>query len=91
MEQRLVRPKIKPFRLVVSWLVAAASLLGVPVLRAAPLPLVLFFLAGCAGALVTRGWGHEGRFSLHLYGSASALCCWALAELYNRRVKEEAA
>ena len=71
--------------------VATAALLGVPVVRATPLPLVLFFLAGCAGALVTRGWGHEGRFSLHLYGSASALCCWALAELYNRRVKEEAA
>jgi hypothetical protein len=72
-------------------LVAAASLLGVPVVRRAPLPVVLFFLAGCAGALVTRGWAYEGRFSLHLYGSASALCCWALAELYNRRVKEEAA
>ena len=72
-------------------LVAAASLLGVPVVRRAPLPVVMFFLAGCAGALVTRGWAYEGRFSLHLYGSASALCCWALAELYNRRVKEEAA
>ena len=45
----------------------------------APLPLVGIFVAECAGAFVTRGWGHEGRFSIHLYGAGSALCVWALA------------
>jgi hypothetical protein len=37
------------------------------------------FVAACVGAFVTRGWGHEGRFSIHLYGAGSALCVWALA------------
>ena len=57
---------------------------GVPVLRDAPLPVVAFFLAGCSGALVTRGWGHEGRFSVHIYGSAAALCVWAIAAFLRK-------
>lgn len=71
-------------------IVALGGLAGIAVLREAPLPVVLYFLAGASGALITRGWGHEGRFSIHLYGSASALCVWAVWALYNRRVKEEA-
>ena len=56
--------------------IAILALLGAPGLRHAPLPLVLFFLAGCSSALVTRGWAYEGRFSLHLFGAAAALCAW---------------
>ena len=65
--------------LVIAAVIAAAAVLGVPGFRRAPLPVVLLFLAGVAGALVTRGWGHEGRFSLHLFGAAAALCAWAAA------------
>jgi hypothetical protein len=65
--------------LLVAALVAIASLVRVPVLRDAPAPVVMLFLAGCVGALVTRGWGHEGRFSIHLFAAASALCVWTLA------------
>jgi hypothetical protein len=64
-------------------LIAAAicigALAGAPRLREAPAPVAALFLAGCVGALVTRGWGHEGRFSLHLFGAASALCVWFAA------------
>jgi hypothetical protein len=63
--------------LLIGAVVASGALLGAPVLRDAPLPCTLFFLAGCSGALVTRGWGHEGRFSIHLFGAASALAVWA--------------
>lgn len=65
--------------------VAGAALLNVPVLRDAPLSLVVFFASGLVGALVTRGWAYEGRFSIHLYGAAGALCCWALAGLWSRK------
>ena len=64
--------------LVVAAVIAAAAMLGVPGFRRAPLPVVLLFLAGVAGALVTRGWGHEGRFSIHLFGAAGALCAWGM-------------
>ena len=64
--------------------IAIAAVLWVPVLRDAPLPLVLFFAAGASSALVTRGWAYEGRFSIHLYGAASALCGWALAAIAAR-------
>jgi hypothetical protein len=64
--------------LLIGAVVASGALLGVPVLRDAPLPCTLFFLAGCSGALFTRGWGHEGRFSIHLFGAASALAVWAI-------------
>lgn len=58
---------------------AIGAVAGVPVLRNAPAPVVALFLSGCVGALVTRGWGHEGRFSLHLFAAAAALCVWAVA------------
>ena len=60
--------------------IAVAAVCALPGFREAPLPVVLLFLAGCAGAFVTRGWGHEGRFSIHLFGAAAALCAsgaWA--------------
>ena len=76
--------------LVIGAVVAVGGVIGIGVLREAPLPVVLFFLAGASGALITRGWGHEGRFSIHLYGSATALSVWAVAALYNRLVKGEA-
>jgi hypothetical protein len=63
--------------LVAAAVIAVLAVLNVPGFRGAPLPVVLLFLAGCAGALVTRGWGHEGRFSIHLFGTAAALCGWA--------------
>lgn len=81
--------------LVAGGLISVAALAGIRGVRNAPLPVVALFLAGLSGALITRGWGHEGRFSVHLYGSASALCVWALAALSERvqsaRVKQEAA
>ena len=81
--------------LVGAGVISVAALAGIRGVRNAPLPAVALFLAGLSGALVTRGWGHEGRFSIHLYGSASALCVWAAAALCERiqsaRVKQEAA
>lgn len=56
--------------------IALLALLGAPGVRNAPFALVLFFLAGCSSALVTRGWAYEGRFSIHLFGAAAALCAW---------------
>jgi hypothetical protein len=57
--------------LVAAGLISVAALAGIRGFRNAPLPAVALFLAGLSGALITRGWGHEGRFSLHLYGSAA--------------------
>ena len=65
--------------LVAAAVMAVLAILNVPGFRGAPLPVVLFFFAGCAGALVTRGWGHEGRFSIHLFGASAALCGWAVS------------
>jgi hypothetical protein len=67
--------------LVIAAVVALAALAGVSVLRQAPAPVAALFLAGCVGALVTRGWGYDGRFSLHLFAAASALCMWAAAAI----------
>jgi hypothetical protein len=64
--------------------ISLGAIAGVPILRCAPLPVVALFVAGASGALVTRGWGHEGRFSIHLYGSAAALCMWALAAVLRQ-------
>jgi hypothetical protein len=69
---------------VVASVIAVLAVLNVPGFRRAPLPVVLVFLAGCSGALVTRGWGHEGRFSIHLFGSAAALCGWGVAAAVQR-------
>ena len=65
--------------LVVAAVIAVAAITALPGFRQAPLPVVALFVAGIAGALVTRGWGHEGRFSIHLFGAASVLCTWAVA------------
>jgi hypothetical protein len=70
--------------LIIAALIAIAALAGVPLLRNAPAPIVMLFLAGCAGALVTRGWAYEGRFSIHLFAAASALCAWAAAATVKR-------
>jgi hypothetical protein len=59
--------------------VSVAAVCGVSGFRAAPLPVVAMFLAGLSSALITRGWAYEGRFSIHLYGSAAALCAWWIA------------
>ena len=75
--------------LVVAAAIAMAALLGVPGLRRAPLPVVLLFLAGVAGALVTRGWGHEGRFSIHLFGAAAVLCTWGATLPYAAITKNK--
>ena len=65
--------------LVAAAVIALAAIAGLPGFRQAPLPIVALFLSGVVGALVTRGWGHEGRFSIHLFGAASVLCTWSLA------------
>ena len=67
--------------LVTAGLISVAGIFGIPGVRRAPLPLVALFVAGLSGALLTRGWGHEGRFSIHLYGAAAALCVWGVAML----------
>ena len=77
--------------LVAAGVISLAAVAGIRGFREAPLPAVAMFVAGLTSALVTRGWAYEGRFSLHLYGSASALCVWALAALYNWRANKEAA
>jgi len=81
--------------LVVAGVISVAAIAGIRPFRSAPLPVVALYLAGLSGALVTRGWAYEGRFSIHLYGSASALCVWASAALVERlqsaRVTREAA
>ena len=70
--------------LLIAAAVAIGALAGVPLLRQAPAPVAALFLAGCVGALVTRGWGYDGRFSLHLFAAASALCGWAAAAICSR-------
>ena len=69
----------------VAAVIALAALVGLPGFRRAPLPVVLLFVAGVAGALVTRGWAYEGRFSIHLFGAASVLCTWAAASAIRRQ------
>jgi hypothetical protein len=67
--------------------IALAALVGLPGFRRAPLAVVLLFVAGVAGALVTRGWAYEGRFSIHLFGAASVLCTWAAASAIRAFMK----
>jgi hypothetical protein len=64
--------------------IALAAIAGLPLLRDAPLGVVGLFIAGCSSALVTRGWAYEGRFSVHLFGSAAALCAWGAASAFRR-------
>jgi hypothetical protein len=68
----------------VAAVISLAALVGLPGFRRAPLPIVVFFLAGVAGALVTRGWAYEGRFSIHLFGAAAVLCTWGVAAWATR-------
>jgi hypothetical protein len=65
--------------LVIAAVIAVLALVNAPGFRRAPLPAVALFVAGCSSALVTRGWAYEGRFSIHLFGAAAALCGWAAA------------
>jgi hypothetical protein len=51
---------------------------GVRRLRDLPAGLVLFCLAGVAGAFIARGDGYPGRFSIHLIGVACAVVACAL-------------
>jgi hypothetical protein len=64
--------------LMIAAAVSLAALLGVPIMRNLPASAVLFFVAGCVGALVARGTAYPGRFSLHLLGIASGLTVCAL-------------
>jgi hypothetical protein len=73
--------------LVAGGVISAAAVAGIRGFRDAPLPVVAMFLAGLSGALITRGWGHEGRFSIHLYGSAASLCAWSIATLTRSMLK----
>ena len=68
----------------VAAVIALAALVGLPGFRRAPLPVVLLFVGGVAGSLVTRGWAYEGRFSIHLFGAASVLCTWGMAAAVMR-------
>ncbi len=70
--------------LLVAAMVCVAGLLNLPKCRDAPLPLVALFVAGCSSALLSRGWAFEGRFSIHLYGAAGALCAWSLAAAFEQ-------
>ncbi len=65
--------------------VAIASMVGVRGLRV-PLPLALFFLVACSGALAARGVAYAGRFSVHLLGAGCALTVCAIASIVTRRV-----
>jgi hypothetical protein len=67
--------------LLVGAVVSLAAVLGIKGLKEVSLPLALFFLAGCSGALVTRGWAYEGRFSIHLFGVGTALTVWAISRV----------
>ena len=75
--------------LVVAAVIALAAIAGLRGFVSTPLPVVALFLAGVAGALVTRGWGHEGRFSIHLFGAASVLCIWGAAFPYAQMTKNK--
>lgn len=70
--------------LLVAAIICALGLLNVPRFRNAPLPVVALFVAACSGAFVTRGWGHEGRFSIHLYGAACAISVWGVAVIQQQ-------
>jgi hypothetical protein len=60
-------------------IVAVGAIAGVKWLRDVPLPLVLFFLVACSGALAARGVAYAGRFSVHLLGAGCALTICAVA------------
>jgi hypothetical protein len=62
-------------------LVSIAVLARVSWLRALPISLAIFFLAGWSGSLVARGTAYSGRFSTIMIGAACAVCVSAAAVL----------
>ena len=65
----------------------AAALLGLARLQPfarLPLPLVVLGLAGVSGALVFRGIGYPGRYSIHLVPVTVTLAVCAVALLFKR-------
>ena len=67
-----------------------AALLGIArvgVFARLPLTLVLFALAGVAGAFVARGSAYPGRFSVHLIPVTVALTICALSLVFGRLEK----
>jgi len=67
--------------LLAAGIISLAAIIGIKGMRDLPLPLVLFFLAGCSGALVARGVAYSGRFSTILIGAGSAVTVCATASL----------
>ena len=63
--------------------IAVAAVIGLPVMRDMPLPIVLFFAAGLTGALVARGVAYSGRFSTIMIGIACAVTINAVALLWR--------
>ena len=59
--------------------ISIGGLVGIKGLRRTSLPLGLFFLSGCAGALVARGSAYSGRFSTILIGATGAVLGSAIA------------
>ena len=68
--------------LLIGAVVAMASMIGVRGLRV-PLPLAMFFLVACSGALAARGVAYAGRFSVHLLGAGCALTVCAVASILS--------
>lgn len=71
--------------LLIGAVVAIASMIGVRGLKV-PLPLALFFLVACSGALAARGVAYAGRFSVHLLGAGCALTMCAIASAVSGRI-----
>jgi hypothetical protein len=61
------------------------ALIGVPFVRRLPLVLVLWALSAFAPALLVRGNGYSGRFSIHLVGSTVAVLICAIAMVFDRQ------
>jgi hypothetical protein len=73
--------------MVAASVLSIGALAGIPGLRRLSLPLVVFFLAGCSGALVARGSAYAGRFSTILIGAAGAVTVSAIAMAVEARRK----
>jgi hypothetical protein len=69
--------------LLIGAVVALVSLLGVNAVNV-PLPLAMFFVVACSGALAARGVAYAGRFSVHLVGAGCALTICAIASAATR-------
>jgi len=65
-------------------LLSVLAVAGVRRLRDLPAGLVLFCLAGIAGAFVARGEAYPGRFSIHLIGATCAVVVCALGTTLRR-------